>query len=661
MLESKPSTDREKYLAGLEEQVGLYRQIKQQAAHINHLNQRIQDLHADMALLCKYHGIKEDWKRHIQADPAQRQPPPPPALQRPLHPQRLPNSPPHHHQQPPPNHRPPPNHQQAPSNHQQGPPNHQQGPLNHQQAPPNHQQPPQQHPPPSHQPPNHPPSIQQQPSHQQQPSSHSIDHHRNGSISASQQHQKHLSQQLQQPPPHPQQQPPPHPQQQQQQHQPHPLHHSRHQSSSSRDLRDVHMPPASYQNIQQYRQPPKHARTDSIESSVSVPETAKKARYEVLANGTVYERRCGDCGATHTSGHWCQDNYVHSGHICQKCYRRRRRSQTVENPEGNRPVHTCELCRGTKTPNAWHKHPSIIGAFVCEPCHAQEKNRLVQVATEPPTRTCVVCKGAETTKWYTENGIHICRKCNRKRNLSKIEMEANDKQVKQCFTCNTKDSESWHLDGPTGVYLCRDCCGKTNRKEATEEKECPVCKEHSTEWHKSETQQDQSICRNCYLKQKQSTSPQSRSSEDYRSGVEEDERYRNGPFDNVNLTQSPKIVTFSRGGIPRLASQNSQFSNSLYPHGFGHRQSKSQVIQLLNPIKPSNQMPPIHAYIHNNKEGDMNSTDVIKEETNTETSEVASSQVIDKNEGQQANGHSTPPSMPKRTESNNSLSQICIP
>ena len=33
-------------------------------------------------------------------------------------------------------------------------------------------------------------------------------------------------------------------------------------------------------------------------------------RFDLLPNGTIAERHCGDCGNNRTSGHWCQDSLV---------------------------------------------------------------------------------------------------------------------------------------------------------------------------------------------------------------------------------------------------------------------------------------------------------------------------------------------------------------
>lgn len=51
----------------------------------------------------------------------------------------------------------------------------------------------------------------------------------------------------------------------------------------------------------------------------------QNAKMDILESGILVKRACGDCKLEYTSGHWCLDKYVNHGHVCQKCYRRRRR------------------------------------------------------------------------------------------------------------------------------------------------------------------------------------------------------------------------------------------------------------------------------------------------------------------------------------------------
>ncbi|KAJ3273111.1 hypothetical protein HDV01_004750 [Terramyces sp. JEL0728] len=90
-----------------------------------------------------------------------------------------------------------------------------------------------------------------------------------------------------------------------------------------------------------------------------------KKKYDVLQNGIWYERICGDCLDTHTSGHWCVDSFVKNGHICQKCYRRRRKLKSG----GVRfiPNHECSNCSNKKSMK-WFKHPNVVAKYLCNGC-----------------------------------------------------------------------------------------------------------------------------------------------------------------------------------------------------------------------------------------------------------------------------------------------------
>ncbi|KAJ3250714.1 hypothetical protein HK103_003268, partial [Boothiomyces macroporosus] len=50
--------------------------------------------------------------------------------------------------------------------------------------------------------------------------------------------------------------------------------------------------------------PEKYKADSTKRPAVNINESiSKKKKYDMLANGTTYERQCDDCAATHTSGH----------------------------------------------------------------------------------------------------------------------------------------------------------------------------------------------------------------------------------------------------------------------------------------------------------------------------------------------------------------------
>ncbi|KAJ3272000.1 hypothetical protein HDV01_004744 [Terramyces sp. JEL0728] len=115
---------------------------------------------------------------------------------------------------------------------------------------------------------------------------------------------------------------------------------------------------------------------------------ANKPKFDALADGTSIPRQCGDCHATHTSGHWCLDQHVKNGHICQKCYRRRKK-MIVSGIEFI-PTHECSNCT-SKTSPMWFKHPNQGGKYLCSGCKDQIKitcNILSPKEPQSPVSTC---------------------------------------------------------------------------------------------------------------------------------------------------------------------------------------------------------------------------------------------------------------------------------
>ena len=136
----------------------------------------------------------------------------------------------------------------------------------------------------------------------------------------------------------------------------------------------------------------------------------KSLRYDVLKNGTPVQRMCGDCSSNHTSGHWCQDPLVVGGYICQKCYRRRKRSQGPNGKTYTPPSRCCADCKSNKS-TVWFRHASIMGKYICQPCH-NATHELVAFQ-DSKSKKCHGCGSGKSTKWTTDSKGYVCRKCSR--------------------------------------------------------------------------------------------------------------------------------------------------------------------------------------------------------------------------------------------------------
>jgi hypothetical protein len=104
-------------------------------------------------------------------------------------------------------------------------------------------------------------------------------------------------------------------------------------------------------------------------------------KIDKLYDGTEHVRKCGDCKKDTSSSHWNTDAFVVGGHLCQKCYRRRRRNTTEELQARNiPPVRRCAGCVKSDQTSIWFKHPSIPYSYVCENCFSSIKSRTVPAA-----------------------------------------------------------------------------------------------------------------------------------------------------------------------------------------------------------------------------------------------------------------------------------------
>ncbi|KAJ3370873.1 hypothetical protein HDU91_005800 [Kappamyces sp. JEL0680] len=139
-------------------------------------------------------------------------------------------------------------------------------------------------------------------------------------------------------------------------------------------------------------------------SSTHMPGVHKSLRYDMLKDGTPIQRVCGDCDSNHTSGHWCQDPHVVGGYICQKCYRRRKRSNNGSKAYSSRPrkCHQCKVQEST----LWFKHYNIPHAYICAPCHELEE-------VDTTAKKCHACGSCKSTKWAQDAKGLVCRKCAR--------------------------------------------------------------------------------------------------------------------------------------------------------------------------------------------------------------------------------------------------------
>jgi hypothetical protein len=143
---------------------------------------------------------------------------------------------------------------------------------------------------------------------------------------------------------------------------------------------------------------PTHSRNQSCPTDLGSPKMDR------LQNGTLVQRRCGDCDANNTSGHWSQDPLVVGGYICQKCYRRRKRAEKDSRPYIIKKK-SCFDCQVDESV-VWFRHFSLEKKYLCSPCH--------NTKTGIETSSCNACGDHQSTKWFTDlKGKTVCRKCHR--------------------------------------------------------------------------------------------------------------------------------------------------------------------------------------------------------------------------------------------------------
>ncbi|KAJ3322064.1 hypothetical protein HDV06_003665 [Boothiomyces sp. JEL0866] len=114
--------------------------------------------------------------------------------------------------------------------------------------------------------------------------------------------------------------------------------------------------------------------------------------YDTLADGTTVPRQCGDCFSARTSGRWCLDSFVKKGHICQKCYRRRRKCAAAG--INFIPAHHCNHCKTTCS-KVWTKHPNQIGLYLCINCSDKMRITCNILPTEPQSPVSTTSKESE--------------------------------------------------------------------------------------------------------------------------------------------------------------------------------------------------------------------------------------------------------------------------
>jgi hypothetical protein len=308
--------------------------------------------------------------------------------------------------------------------------------------------------------------------------------------------------------------------------------------------------------------PPSPPRTITPERTATIADKLAPStqKFDLLENGVKVLRYCGDCKATKTSGHWCQDPFVHNGHICQKCYRRRKRS--VSNPKTQYvpPSRHCESCRSDNTKRIWFKHPTEYQKYVCESCFLQEKR---DTLTNPEEKSCSCCLTGESHRWYTDTkhpGMFLCRKCYRKQNLTILDIKPNGSRKRRaCGHCSAKETSHWYFSTTINAHLCRNCFSKSNGLQRPLEKRfCNSCRvSHTSQWHTDHHSSDGYICRKCYVVR--------------RSGSDATSSVRSSPLPNV-ANKSKQL--------PGIA----YFSNMLG--------SKTSILPMGN-----QSLPPIHSYL----------------------------------------------------------------
>jgi hypothetical protein len=102
-------------------------------------------------------------------------------------------------------------------------------------------------------------------------------------------------------------------------------------------------------------------------------------KMDKLYDGSQHIRKCGDCFSTTSSSHWNTDPFVVGGHLCQRCYRRRRRFSPEELRRKNvPPMRSCRICNKSDQTSIWFKHTFIPYCFTCDRC-----NSILKSTTSP--------------------------------------------------------------------------------------------------------------------------------------------------------------------------------------------------------------------------------------------------------------------------------------
>lgn len=130
-----------------------------------------------------------------------------------------------------------------------------------------------------------------------------------------------------------------------------------------------------------------------VAASTENVATTPRKKLDTLRNGSTVARQCGDCRSEKTSGHWCQDNLVVGGYVCQKCYRRRRRNIRIQTV-----IRSCYDCSSKET-KVWFRHASIPHEYICLDCEHKSDN------------TGSKCGGCGLWRDCGSNDLHLCKKC----------------------------------------------------------------------------------------------------------------------------------------------------------------------------------------------------------------------------------------------------------
>jgi hypothetical protein len=123
-------------------------------------------------------------------------------------------------------------------------------------------------------------------------------------------------------------------------------------------------------------------------------------------------------------------------------------------------------------------------------------------------KSCSSCMTKYSNRWYSDtknSGMHLCRRCYRKQNLTMMDILPNGTRKRRaCFHCSAKETSQWYTCPDREGFMCRNCYSKSNGMQLPlERRHCNSCNaDQTSQWHTDHVKHTGYICRKCYLARK---------------------------------------------------------------------------------------------------------------------------------------------------------------